>query len=650
MNVKPNREATHLPSKKKTLSFCCKQLLLSPKTKISKQILTICAIILILISHLILSLVYTFSIPIFEAYDESGHFAYAKYIAVNKHLPPMRSVGQPSVFNAVSDESAQPPTYYLLAAIPLLFLDVSADLQPQITAGGPTKVVPDYQFDVFPYQSTALAIRIVRLLSIVLGTLAVFLTYLTAKNLYPANPKIALMATAIHAWWPQFISMNSTITNDIGVALGASLAYWLSAKIWTFGPKITLNSFQLHKYLVGLALCSLATMGVKGTGAAVILYSFLFLCFYLITLRRQKQVSYSILGGLFSSYLLTWAVCFTLAWIFAQSTITGMFTRLLFNMSTGQATISFSPTAINALLIQLQSGLTLSLTHWSATFKGMFAAFSWGGLGFSDIWYRFAIIGVVFSTIGLGWGLIKDRQRLWIVCSLLLFGAFLGIGFIWLVRFVNTPEEFKEIPGRYIVPSIGALSMLLAIGLYHVPAPYHRFTSTYALSGLAFTALAVPFILFIPTYRPVQLLAPETTKIQNHTNFIFGNIIRLLGYNIEAKSMWNNCANVTLFWQAQANITTDYGLLLEAAQADTTTLKLRTPAHGTFPTSKWKSGDTFQETYCVSLPQITGNEVRIAWIAHDSTRPTQILWLGAMPLRTTCDGQPCQARLEIKSN
>ncbi|MCW1969637.1 MAG: hypothetical protein KIH69_016115 [Anaerolineae bacterium] len=650
MSIKLNNTTSHLLSTKKILSFCCKPEQLQTNAKAHKHLCVVCAIALILISHLGLSLVYSVTIPIFEAYDESGHFAYAKYIATNKKLPPMRSFGQPSVFNAVSDQSAQPPTYYLFAAIPLLFLDVSADLQPQITAGGPTKVVPDPQSDAFPYQNTALAIRVVRLLSIALGTLAVFLTYLTVKTLYPANPKIALMATAIHAWWPQFISMNSTITNDIGVALGASVVYWLSAKIWTFGPQVTLTSFQLHKYLVGLAIFSLATLGIKGNGAAVILYSFLFLCFYLVTLRRQKQTPYLVLSGLFGSYLLVWLLCFALAWLFAQPIISGIFTRLLFNMSTGQSTMSFGPTALNTLAIQLQSGLTLSLTHWSATFKGMFAAFSWGGLGFSDLWYRFAMIGIAFSIIGLGWGLIKDRQRLWIVCSLLLFGAFVCVGFIWLVRFVNTPEEFKEIPGRYIVPSIGALSVLFAIGLQHVPAQYRHFTSTYAITGLAITALAVPFILFIPTYRPVQLLTPANANIQNQTRFVFGDIIRLLGYNIESKSIWNNCANVTLFWQSQADITQDYGLLLESPLSNTTTLKLLTPAHGTFPTSKWKSGDTFQETYCLSSPQITSNELRIAWIAHDSTRPTQVLRLGITPLRTTCDGQPCQAKITIKQN
>lgn len=622
--------------------------LLSKLNKTKKRIVPTYIISAILISHLVLSIIYSFTVPIFEAYDESGHFTYAKYIALNKKLPPMRSIGQPSVFNAVSDESAQPPGYYLFAAIPLLFLDISEDLQPQITAGGPTKVVPDDKSDVFPYQNTALAIRIVRLLSIGLGTLAVFLTYLTVKNLYPTNPKIALMATAIHAWWPQFISMNSTITNDIGVALGASIVYWLSAKIWVFGPTITLKSFRLHQYLIALALCSLATMGIKGTGAAVILYSFLFMCFYLITLRRQKKTPYTVLGGLFGIYLLAWVICFVFAWVFARSTITGMFTRLLFNMGTGQAVFALNPTALSAFGFQLQSGLTLSLTHWSATFKGMFAAFSWGGLGFDDIWYRFAIIGIAFASIGLGWGIIKDRQRAWIICSILCFTAFLGVGFIWLVRFANTPEEFKEIPGRYIVPSIGALSVLFAIGLSHVPAPYRWFTSTYVIAGLATTALAVPFTLFIPTYRPVQLINANTINIQNPTHFVFGNVIRLLGYTTEPKSIWNNCTNITLYWQSQSDIIKDYGLLLEAPQSDSKTLKLLTPAHGTFPTSKWKSGDTFEENHCVALPPNSGDELRIAWVAHDSTRPTQILRLGMVPLKTTCNEQPCEAKIKMK--
>jgi hypothetical protein len=619
----------------------------------------------IIVSHIILSAFYSFAIPIFESYDESGHFAYARYIAINKLLPPPLSPGKPSAMPVVSDESTAPPGYYLFAALPLLFVDLSDNLQPQITAGGATRVVPDYQNDVFPYQKTSLGLRLVRLSSIVLGTIAVLLTYLTAKIIFPANPRIRLMAVAIHAWWPQFLMMNGTVTNDVGVALCASLAYWLAAQLWVRRNTNSLKTAVQMCYGLFAVVCALGLV-FKGNGASLILFSFAFMGLLWLNNRQAQRTANCkipfaevhrgelIFGGM-------WVIMTLMAWVFALGTLQRVFYRLFINVSTGESVFSSNYTSLQTIWQHVSTGFSLSLLNWSATFKGFFAAFSWGGLGFANDWYRVALFGISLGFIGLFWAFRHKTMRDWLGVSALFFFAFYVVGLVWLMRYATTAEEFAEVPGRYLVPGLGSVCIVLAIGLQSLPNQVRNLYITCVLGGLALTAIAAPFTLFIPTYRPVQLIAvPNHINIQHRSTLQFGDEIRLLGYDIAPQSHAflmrdRSCKTITLYWQAMRDIKNDYGLLLEfSSPTSSVLLKLVTPSHGTFPTSRWKMGDAFAETYCVNdlWQQTNANRsandsyISIAWVPYDSSKPSRTLRSGMITLPTFCDDRvPCPAKI-----
>src|SRR6266545_4874554 len=87
-----------------------------------------CAVLLGL--HAVLTLIYSFMTPLWDSFDEPGHYSYARYIAIHHALPPVGTK------LSDYDESHQPPLYYILAAIPMSFVDTSDNAQPKYTAGG----------------------------------------------------------------------------------------------------------------------------------------------------------------------------------------------------------------------------------------------------------------------------------------------------------------------------------------------------------------------------------------------------------------------------------------------------------------------------------------------------------------------------------
>src|SRR5436190_1058076 len=80
----------------------------TPNRKLSVGLLPLA---LLLAARLVLGLVYSLAAPVWEAYDEDGHFAYARYLAQHGHL---LTPGDPEAERVW--ERFQPPLYYALIA------------------------------------------------------------------------------------------------------------------------------------------------------------------------------------------------------------------------------------------------------------------------------------------------------------------------------------------------------------------------------------------------------------------------------------------------------------------------------------------------------------------------------------------------------
>jgi hypothetical protein len=104
--------------------------------------------------------------------------------------------------------------------------------------------------------------------------------------------------------------------------------------------------------------------------------------------------------------------------------------------------------------------------------------------------------------------------------------------------------------------------------------------------------------------RPRQFEAPA---IASATEIAFGNAtqLKLIGYNLPATSLSpGDALSVTLFWQAVAEMKTDYTVFVQllngagqvVAQVDAL------PLAGTAPTNTWLPGEILTDPYTLILP------------------------------------------------
>ena len=154
---------------------------------------------LILGLFVLLGAMYALVTPVFEASDELWHYPMIRHLADGNPLPVQ--VFDPAQAGPWKQEASQPPLYYYLGAALTFWIDAS-DMEtirwenPHvnngiITADGNINLtIKDPEWN--PWQGTLLAVRIVRLFSVLLGAATVYLTYLIGKELAPKRPEIAL--------------------------------------------------------------------------------------------------------------------------------------------------------------------------------------------------------------------------------------------------------------------------------------------------------------------------------------------------------------------------------------------------------------------------------------------------------------------------
>ena len=85
-------------------------------------------------------------------------------------------------------------------------------------------------------------------------------------------------------------------------------------------------------------------------------------------------------------------------------------------------------------------------------------------------------------------------------------------------------------------------------------------------------------------------------QVQNATQFVFGEQIDLIGYDIQARLL-------TLYWRRAAPITADYTVFVHVLDANGTVVaqKDQQPAASTNPTSLWDEGEVVTDPYTIAV-------------------------------------------------
>jgi hypothetical protein len=208
---------------------------------------------LILGLFVLLGAMYALVTPVFEASDELWHYPMIRHLADGNPLPVQ--VFDPAQAGPWKQEASQPPLYYYLGAALTFWIDAS-DMEtirwenPHVdngilTADGNINLTiknPEWS----PWQGTLLAVRIVRLFSVLLGAATVYLTYRIGKELAPNRPEIALGAAALNAFTPMFLFISGAVNNDNLAIPLASLAILLMIRV--VGNRLSVNGDRLADY------------------------------------------------------------------------------------------------------------------------------------------------------------------------------------------------------------------------------------------------------------------------------------------------------------------------------------------------------------------------------------------------------------------
>jgi len=527
--------------------------------------------------HLLLSIFYSISVPLWEAYDEWGHYVYVHFIATHRRLPQGKELQ-----HFENTEVKQPPLYYILCAAATSWIDASDWQMPvqnrysslPTAMGGYNRALHGYEED-FPWRGSALAAHVARFVSVLLGTVTVWLTYLIGRYIFPCRSEIGLGAAAISAFWPKFVFMNSVINNDNLMATSAALLMFFMVRN-VIGP----SRWQNYAGLVasqGLAIAS------KIVGLAFLPVTLFGLAYALGQDMRGKHRSRAFLA-LCAFVGVVVSVGLTFLW--AHPHYVRNFRYFLNPPET------FARVAVADWLGVL--GLM-----WGT----LWASFGWQNISIADWGYRAAEATWTLALLGLIWFFLRGREpkAKWALAGLIL--AIAAVAGLTMYRGLFNAYYFT---GRYLVSTISAIAVLLAVGLGSLgPRRCSQVIIGVVSVAMFLFAVYVPFAYIMPVYARPQKLPP--TAVENLTNPLHANFdgkIELVGYEVEPATFYpGQTIKVSLYWRCLEEMTENYTLAIKIIGPDGqeySSLNVH-PGRGNYPTSMWRRGDIFKDEYWMPI-------------------------------------------------
>jgi hypothetical protein len=524
---------------------------------------------LILLLYFLLGVLYALKTPIFEASDELWHYPMIRHLADGNPLPVQ--VFDPALAGPWKQEASQPPLYYYLGAALTFWID-TADMETVrwenphvdngvITADGNRNLVV-HDPAQSPWQGTLLAVRIVRLFSVLLGGVTVFLTYLIAKEAVPDRAEIALGAAVLNAFLPMFLFISGAVNNDNLAIPLASWALLLMIRMVTRNRVAAARHWLrdgrwlAHWLLLGVVI-GLATLTKEGTfgllplavGTAV------------VVMwqgggddgRFWRRLGGAVGKGLVLFGLMLLPALLIAGWWYWRNVV------LYGDWLGWSAFIAvLGQRAHPASLAQLWSerrgflmsfwglfgGVNVPMPEWIYTVLNgllLVGVVGFGLCGVREIngwrktvswrWSLPVLVANVFHLVGRYFGLV--------VC--LLFTAAVVVG---LIQWATTTWSSQ---GRLVFTALSALCVLLVTGLVGwLPVRPSRWVVGALAGFLLAVAAAAPFLWIAPVYEPPTDVAVEGLVVRE---VVWGDDLRLVGYVVAdtavqpGDELW-----VTLVW------------------------------------------------------------------------------------------------------
>lgn len=527
---------------------------------------------LLLTLFVILSGTYSLVTPLFEAPDEFAHLQFISWLAQGNPLPNIETD-----LAKVSHEIGQPPLYYGLLAPIAAQLDLSdlpsiAPINPNWRSGAGINVHFHTEAEQFPYTGTALAVRLLRLLSVLLGAITVAATYGLARLF---SPRIAFTAAMLVAFNPQFLFMSGVINNDNLVTALSALALLLLLKLMT-NPAPPAWHYLLLGTVWGLA--TLAKLTGLGFGAVIVVG-------LVIIAWRRRQWQPLLLGGLLAGA----AMLLVSGWWFWRNWV-----------------LYGDPLAWEAFLLANGNLLRAMPLSWGEAVKFSFfltksfwAMFSYGIPAPGPLyWFTNGLMLVMLAGFAL-WlmsGKLRRSGQLYLLIPVLVWCGVVTIALLrWMRLIVQTDQ------GRLMFPVIAGLGLLGAVGLH---AFKQRWIPVTAVTLLSIWAAILPLYTIRQAFATPPDLA-AIAAIPSPQDVLFGEQMALLGYELMPVVDAGDTFEVSLYWQGKQPMQESYVVALRlldvegAVIAGVDTL----PYQNRYQTPVWPVARPFQDTYHLPIPE-----------------------------------------------
>ena len=549
-------------------------------------------VVLIALAHLVLSTAFSLAGPTFEGVDEIEHYRFIRLLVALHTLPDAR--------NYPHYQSHQAPLSYLLAA-PVLALTGDTDYST-ITSnpffgylfaeeGNDNKNrFLHSRAEAFPFlqSQTALAVHLIRLISLAVGLGTVLASYAVFRQLWPIHPERRLLALGIVAFWPQFVFLSGMINNDNLLLLLTTINLLLLLVLTRQGPSGKLAAWQGG--MLGLALLTKAN--------AVFLLVPLS-AWVLLNLRNRQA---------WRHVLIVLSIAFGVSgWWYARNIF-------LY----GDASGMIVPLAVRGGPIRPGAlALDVALQRLPFVYQTFWARFGQTSIPAGKTIYSFFDVLTVLALSGalIAAARFAARLRRGSVSNLarqqvILIGILL---LTWLASVIyGASIGYNLNQGRYLLPGIAGWAALFTLGL-EAWLP-DRWRLPIALAGCV-TLASITVISFaryyVPAYRP--LAVPD--QIEHPLAYRFEDAAELIGVSPPVtRARPGSTVAVTLYWRAISPTEVPLYAYLHSVESDLVRRDSH-PATGNLLSTDWQSGQSWAERYLISIPANAETQVAYTLIA-----------------------------------
>jgi 4-amino-4-deoxy-L-arabinose transferase-like glycosyltransferase len=452
-------------------------------------------IALILAGFAVLATIYSIVTPLFEASDELWHYPMVKYVAVHHFGLPVQRAGLPDAVAPWRQEGGQPPLYYMIGAAATFWIDTSdlpevrrinphANIGEVWPDGNANMVVHNDAREDFPWSGTALAMHIVRFLSILMGLGTVYITYRLGRVLFPQTPLIALAAAVFTAFNPMFLFVSAAINND-------NLSTLLASLLLLMIVRLVQEARPARRFYVLLGLVAGTGMLAKFQIGFMLPLVALALLIVSIRARDWRPI---VIGGAISGGL---TILIAGWWYWRNYHLYGDATGInVFLDIVGRRAV---PADWHQLWTERD---TFMMSFWGL-FGGVNVPMESGIYSLFNLIAGVSVAGLIFGL--LMWLLRHVRQRSRLTITPLILARLFAL--IWpLIVFLSLLSWTRQTwasQGRLWFSAIAALSVWLAAGIAAwTPSPGFTRNFNFGVVSVVFIGVAItaPFATIRPAY------------------------------------------------------------------------------------------------------------------------------------------------------